>query len=312
MSERLITVCVPYAGKSIALLSEAIGAIERSLDGNGIVKIVADGRDAAQTLAGHEFGGDVEIARFDENAGLVGNWNRCLEAAQTPLVHIHHDDDFVRADFYPALLELYRKFPRAGVFALGRGTESSVPGPESRQSVSCLIGLDAATLLMTSGETCCGAIVINADRHGAVRFESRYAYCPDESTYPRMASDGGVAFDPRALYVERDHEGQSRFSTWKREDFIPVYFAARDDGARHFGGEARKQVSQATFRRAVSAAVAIGLDGLPLESRRMLRQIAVEHPRAYLSIAYLGARVSTRSRFLRQRVAARRRRLGRR
>jgi GT2 family glycosyltransferase len=59
----------------------------------------------------------VTYHRNEKNLGMVGNWNRCIELANTPWVSILHDDDALHPDFIKSILRVIKYNPDAGLIA---------------------------------------------------------------------------------------------------------------------------------------------------------------------------------------------------
>ena len=56
----------------------------------------------------------VTLERNTHRLGIAGNWNRCLELARGRLVHLLHQDDFVRDGFYARIEAGLAAHPEAG------------------------------------------------------------------------------------------------------------------------------------------------------------------------------------------------------
>src|SRR5262249_34364804 len=52
----------------------------------------------------------------DANLGMVGNWNRCLDLAETDLVTLLHADDELRPDYTDVMLQAAQAHPEAAAF----------------------------------------------------------------------------------------------------------------------------------------------------------------------------------------------------
>lgn len=61
--------------------------------------------------------GRVEYLRHEDNLGMVGNWNECINRARGRWVHILHDDDMVAPGYYAALTEFAEQHPDAAMIA---------------------------------------------------------------------------------------------------------------------------------------------------------------------------------------------------
>lgn len=59
----------------------------------------------------------VRYFRNEKNLGMVNNWNRCIELADTPWVSILHDDDILHPSFIEILLNFITHYPDVGLVA---------------------------------------------------------------------------------------------------------------------------------------------------------------------------------------------------
>jgi hypothetical protein len=60
----------------------------------------------------------ISYVRNPTNLGIAGNWNRCLELAETALFTLHHADDRLNARYAEIIRELADHEPRAVDFHL--------------------------------------------------------------------------------------------------------------------------------------------------------------------------------------------------
>ena len=86
-----------YLGRAItSVLEQAPGADEMQIE---VIDNASPDYDVEEFV--REIGGDrVRFHRHQANVGLVSNWNACVQRAHGYWVHILHDDDMVRPDFY--------------------------------------------------------------------------------------------------------------------------------------------------------------------------------------------------------------------
>lgn len=59
----------------------------------------------------------VSYHRNNQNIGMVGNWNKCIELATTPWVSILHDDDVLHPRFLETVLKVININPDIGLLA---------------------------------------------------------------------------------------------------------------------------------------------------------------------------------------------------
>jgi GT2 family glycosyltransferase len=153
----------------------------------------------------------VRIHRAATNAGLAGNWNRCVERARGEWVHILHQDDRVRPSFYRRMLSGLDSFPQALMgfcrceFIDARG---AVLGASRRRAWRA--GIMRHWLARISEATrvqCPGVLVRRStyERLGGYRTDLRYAL--DWEMWVRIAAAGDVYYEPRALASYRKHAG---------------------------------------------------------------------------------------------------------
>lgn len=57
----------------------------------------------------------VRYYRNEENVGMVGNWNRCIELSSTPWISILHDDDALHHRFTEIMLKVIEKDQKLGM-----------------------------------------------------------------------------------------------------------------------------------------------------------------------------------------------------
>jgi GT2 family glycosyltransferase len=55
----------------------------------------------------------ITYVRNEENLGLAGNWNRCVELSKTPLVTLVHGDDELMPHYAATMLAAHSKWPDA-------------------------------------------------------------------------------------------------------------------------------------------------------------------------------------------------------
>ena len=154
-------------------------------------------------------------------------------------------------------------------------------------------GTEAARFLLEDPRHSCGNVVLTREviqRRGVFREEFRY--CPDEEAFLRYAAHGPIALDPRPLYLQRRHEQQVRFSTWRQQDFVDVYVHSRLSGAENFGTEVLRSAYHSTLRRLTSVAMTLALAGNRAEARRMLDELAENLPGARGSLRLWIARLA--------------------
>jgi glycosyltransferase involved in cell wall biosynthesis len=123
-----LTLAIPFYANTELLAAALASVLAQDCDDWEAV-VVDDGSDSdAREVVTRAGGGRIRYLRNPTNLGLAGNWNRCLEVAETELVTIFHADDVLRADYARRVLDVHRATPDAvAVF-----TGASVIGPTGK------------------------------------------------------------------------------------------------------------------------------------------------------------------------------------
>lgn len=113
---RVLTVAIPFY-KGHDYLRSAIASVVRQTSPDWRLLVVDDGPEAGTRELVATFA-DSRI-RYEKNAhnlGMAGNWNRCLELADTDLVNLLHNDDELLPDYVATMLAADREHPDAAAF----------------------------------------------------------------------------------------------------------------------------------------------------------------------------------------------------
>lgn len=307
----VLSVCIPCYGKPVAIVTQAVTSAARWLPDNSELLVLPDGPRAGSELHRAQIPSKARVINSEKRLGLVGNWNRCLKLARGDVIHILHDDDVVTSDFYAAILDLRRRFPKAALYGTGTApveAEESRRESEPLREPFLLEGDDAAAFILDYGRYSAGSVALARSVVTAKGpFRDDFPYCPDEEAFLRYAAQGGLAFDPAPLYRVRTHEQQARYSTWRRPDFVAGYIESRVDGAGHFSPAVIEFALHSSTRRVISIAVSLALGGEGDIALRQLDELGVLVPACRRWPRFWLARAAGRSRLWRKAAALRRR-----
>lgn len=182
-----VTVAVPTFNGA-AYVAEAIGSI---LDQQGVAfdLIVSDDHsddrtpEVVRALAGDRARVEVNHHRL----GLAGNWNRCFELSQTPLVAVFHQDDVMSPGHLADHVAAFARDDSIGLVASASEVIDERGEPVS-ESVVDRGGLGAIDRVIEPGGLAVAMAGGNPLRCSAV-------------TIRRAAFDGAGGFDPSLRYV---------------------------------------------------------------------------------------------------------------
>ncbi len=128
-----LTLAIPFYANTELLAAALATVLAQDVDDWEAVVVddagpATDARDVVESVGG----GRVRYLRNPANLGLAGNWNRCLDVAETELVTLFHADDELRPDYARRILDAHRRDPDAvAVF-----TGASVIGPTGKEIFS--------------------------------------------------------------------------------------------------------------------------------------------------------------------------------
>ena len=119
--EPLLTIAIPYY-RGREYLKLAIESV-RGQESTGWHLLVCDdgaedsgaGRAIEELVASYR-DDRLRYHRSESGPGMVRNWNRCLDLAETDLVSLLHADDQLLPDYAGLMLELAAAYPEAAAF----------------------------------------------------------------------------------------------------------------------------------------------------------------------------------------------------
>jgi glycosyltransferase involved in cell wall biosynthesis len=201
----------------------------------------------------------IEIHRFASQAGLPGNWNRCLQLSRGRLVHILHQDDRVRPEFYQAMAAGLEAAPDAGasfsqhVFIADDGAAIRA-GHLDRPDAGLLD--DWLEYVIANLAIQCPAIVVRRAVYEKLGgFDDRYDYCPDYDMWQRIATEYPLWFDPLPLAEFRVHAHSASSSRVRRVASWLEVRRCRDAAIARISPPAREPVQRSARRHAVRLAM---------------------------------------------------------
>ena len=167
----------------------------------------------------------IHYLRNPTTLGMVSNWNRCLDTADTELVSLLHADDRLLPNYVEVIQRVAREHPKAvavycGATIIGASGEtkfsladaikrffSPAGGPEV-----LLAGQPAATALMRGNFIICPTLSFRRSVLGARRFDRDWRQVQDLELTLRLLMEGETLVGASELsYAYRRH---SESATW--------------------------------------------------------------------------------------------------
>ena len=186
-----LTIAIPFYSH-VGYLRRALASLRAQTDGDfralvcddqgeaGAAEAVADARDPrGRSLAN------------PGRLGMVGNWNRCLDEADTDLVTLLHADDELLPDYVRLMRAGAARFPEAAALFCG----ARVIDAEGRPARSVPDLVKRWITPRPAGD----ALHVAGEAGAAALLRANFIYCP--TLCYRRARLGGRRFDPRWRFL---------------------------------------------------------------------------------------------------------------
>ena len=196
--------------------------------------------------------GRVEVVEHRYRLGLAGNWNRAIDLAHGELVHLLHQDDYVRPGFYAAIERGFRAAPHAGmVFCRSRIVDGEGRTIKSSSRLRWQPGLLAGWLPMIGERQRIqtpAAVVRRATYESLGGFRTALSQTVDWEMWVRIASAYPVWYEPRCLAVYRRHPNNESARLLASGAVWPDILRALEINARSLPESCRDATTQASAR----------------------------------------------------------------
>ena len=197
--------------------------------------IVVDNNSSHETfkLIIDEIGnGRVKYYKNEENLGMIGNWNRCIELCQTEYIAILHDDDLLASTFVEIVISIPQSwdvlFTRSivGEKVPKRYKQAIIPSKKlSPVSLNCFVFGNFNQVPGTIFKKKC-AIAVGL-------FENTYGFILDFHFWLKLVSNSKAYYLNRKLSFYRISSAQGTNSLYKNMiantyaimDLVPLYVA---------------------------------------------------------------------------------------
>jgi GT2 family glycosyltransferase len=164
----------------------------------------------------------VRVYRRETNGGLATCWNTCIERASGEFIHVLHQDDLVKPDFYLRLHNLFVRYPSAGMafcraeFLQQNMTTSEEPVEQQQEGIL----VDWLERICQRQRLQCPSVIVRKSTYQTVGgFDEKLKYVVDWEMWVRIAAHFPVAYTPHILSSYRCHEG-SETARLKRSGLI--------------------------------------------------------------------------------------------
>jgi hypothetical protein len=196
--------------------------------------------------------GRVEVVEHAHRLGLAGNWNRSIALARGELVHLLHQDDYVRPGFYAAIDRGLRAAPDAGMaFCRSRIVDGDGRPIKSSSRLRWRAGLLADWLPMIGERQRIqtpAAVVRRATYESLGGFRPELSQTVDWEMWVRIAASYPVWYEPGCLAVYRRHPGNESARLFESGAVWPDVLRALEINARSLPESCRAATTQDSAR----------------------------------------------------------------
>ena len=196
--------------------------------------------------------GRVEVVEHQHRLGLAGNWNRSIALARGELVHLLHQDDFVRPGFYAAIDRGFHAAPHAGMaFCRSRIVDGDGRSLKSSSRLRWFAGLLPEWLPVIAERQRIqtpAAVVRRATYEAVGGFRPDLNMTLDWEMWVRIAAAHAVWYEPRCLAAYRRHPGNESSRLFASGDLWPDVIRAIEINAHGLPDAIRDATLQASAR----------------------------------------------------------------
>ncbi len=216
----LVTFAIPfYSG--LSYLSRAIDSVMQQRDPNWRAIVCDDGSlSGVEELVMGYRDDRLRYAKNERNLGMAGNWNRCLEAAETDLVTLLHQDDELLPNYTSVMRAAAVRHPDATAFythtdIINEDSEPQFSFPDfiktnfidpSPNAEITLAGESGVRALLKGDFIMCPTQCYRLSRLGSLRFNENYKMVLDIELITQTLLQGGTIVGcPEICYRYRRH-----------------------------------------------------------------------------------------------------------
>ena len=191
------TLCIPVYNSG-SICHEAIqSALAQNFADYEIVIVDDNSSDNSwQVLSEYGKQAKIRLYRNEQNLGMTGNWNRCLELAKGNFIGFVHHDDAISPHFLSDAHEIITKNPSVGIMAFLNQNNQKRPlmGKIDHKNYF------RATFSMIHVPPPSETIFINE----GLRYDSQMVYCPEIDLYLQLSKLGYAAYHSDQVNVTRN------------------------------------------------------------------------------------------------------------
>lgn len=279
-----ISICIPTYNRCQDL-AHGLGSILSQTRGDFEVLVVDDGSSDRTCEVVDSFGDSrVRYTVNDNNMGIYGNFNRCLELAQGDYVAIYHDHDVYRGDMVKksaALLDLHPELSFVHCALAMMDSQGNLTAVDVRDYPQVCAGPDVVRLLLAQLSSNVMSATVMMRRAACEQvggFDTSYGNGADKMMWYRLCTVGDVGYvaEPMALIRERRRGSATAQMRWQEVrldwhlhmDLVQAAFSGRNmaiaEGQKALGQRFQREMVDLLARALVLESDSFLCDGIQL------------------------------------------------
>ncbi|HUK92638.1 MAG TPA: glycosyltransferase [Methanomicrobiales archaeon] len=192
----LVSICIPTYNRA-AMVGDAIrSALSQTYPAIEVVVVDNASSDGAAEVVASLADPRLRFIRNDQNLGLFGNFNRCIELAKGSLIHILHSDDMIPPEFTRTCVGMFLAHPEVAMTftrTAGEGSGGIHPGSAGEDRVfRPPEGFRA--ILLYRGLVACPSVMVRKEVYAEIGpFATEYPYSSDLYQWLRLSRQHAIA-----------------------------------------------------------------------------------------------------------------------
>lgn len=211
-----LSVCIPVHNPGDLLEAAIKSVLDQEFDEYELLIVDDASTESAEETVAQFDDPRIRFYRFEENAGLAGNWNRCIELSRGEYIAIFHQDDLMLAGNAAEKVAVLDAAPAAGLVYSdivridAEGKEIGGHAIDQPESDCIFPGCELFAMVGRTGNPiACPAVIVRAACYERVGlFDTAFPFATDLEMWLRIASQYEIGFVARPLVAHRIHPGQ--------------------------------------------------------------------------------------------------------
>ena len=233
MGTPLVSICIPTYNRA-GFISKAIdSALAQSYRNIEVLVVDNASQDNIELVIDKYQDPKLKFFKNNQNLGMYGNFNRCIELSKGEYIHILHSDDYIDSDFTKTCVEFMESHPRVrmtfgSAWYLSNNEQRKVaasdkdiiyPAPEGFREI-----------LSVGIPIICPSVMMKRDVYNSVgQYSCEYPYAGDFYQWLKISRNFDFAFVANAILFYRQGEHTESFKLLQKTplgylDWIKISF----------------------------------------------------------------------------------------